>query len=76
MPKEKASQEKEYYSIDEVAQTIGRSKPVVYSKINMLEIKIEHFQGTRTGYIARADLQKIKDSMKQGWMAPKKEEKK
>lgn len=71
--KDKASPEKEYYSIDEVMAAINKSRPVVYGKIRMLKINIEHFQGTRTGYISHADLQKIKDTMKTEWLAPKKE---
>lgn len=62
-------EEKEYFTLEEVAEYIGRNRATVYNYIRDLGIKTHKFKRDRRAYIALADARRIKEAIAKPWTA-------
>ncbi len=59
--------EKEYMTLEEVAQYIGKKRATVYNDIRDLGIKTHKFRRDRRTYISLADAKRIKEARAAPW---------
>lgn len=69
------TEEKEYYTVEEVASIVGRNRATVYNRMNLLGIKAHKFAMDRKAYIAAADVERIKTVFEKPWTAGEKKTK-
>jgi hypothetical protein len=61
--------EKDFYSIDEVEQIVGKNRGTVYNRIKLLKIEKHKFPQDSKTYISAKDVEKIKIVVKEPWRA-------
>ena len=64
-----SEEEKEYFTIDEAAAIIGVKRSSIYYYINALGIETHRFKLSRNAYIAKADVERIKEAKEKPWLA-------
>lgn len=67
-------QEKEFMTLDEVADYVGVKKPSLYYYMDTLNIKTHRFKMNKRAYIALADVKRIKEVRETPWTSAKKEQ--
>lgn len=65
--------EKEYYTIEEVASTLGRNRATVYNRMKLLDLKAHKFKMDRKTYLAAADVERLKNVFEKPWLAGEEE---
>ena len=68
MAEEEQDTQREYMTLDEAAQSVGLKRPSLYYYINALQIKRHHFKFNRHAYIARADVDRIREIKEKPWI--------
>ncbi len=66
---EQQSLEKEFYSIDEVEQIVGKNRGTIYNRIKLLNITKHKFPQDSKTYVAADDVSRIKTVIEKPWMA-------
>lgn len=61
--------EKEYFNIEEVAETLGWNRATVYKWMKTLDIKSVKFKLNKKSYIAAADVERLKEAKDKPWLA-------
>ena len=61
--------EKEYLTLDEAADYIGKGRATVYNYSRDLGIKTHKFKRDRKAYLALADVKRIKEVIEKPWTA-------
>lgn len=62
-------EEKEYLTLDEVAEYIGRNRATVYNYIKDLGLKTCKFKRDRRAYLALTDAKRIREAIEKPWTA-------
>lgn len=65
--------EKEYMTLEETADFIGKKRATVYNYIKDLDIKTHKFKRDRRAYISLADAKRIKEAQEKPWIAGEEE---
>lgn len=65
--------EKEYMTLEETANFIGKKRATVYNYIKDLDIKTHKFKRDRRAYISLADAKRIKEAQEKPWIAGEEE---
>ncbi len=63
------SEQKEFYSINEVEKMVSKNRGTVYNRIKLLGIKTHKFEMDRHTYVSADDAKKIKTVIEKPWMA-------
>jgi hypothetical protein len=63
------SQEKDFYTIEEIAGMVKKNRGTVYNRIKLLDIQTHKFPMDRRTYVAAVDVQKIVTVIEKPWMA-------
>lgn len=66
------SQPKEYYTIEEVAELVGRNRATVYNRMKLLKIKPRKFNLDRRAYVSAAEAEQIRTLFEKPWTAGEK----
>ncbi len=61
--------EKEYMTLEEVAEYIGKKRATIYNDMKALGIKPLKFKRDRRAYISLADAKRIKEVRENPWIA-------
>jgi len=61
--------EKEYMTLDEAAESLRITRATVYNYINVLDIKTHKFKMSKKAYIAKADVERIREVKEKPWLA-------
>lgn len=69
-----STNEKEYYTIEEVGERLGRNRATVYNRMKALGIKAYKFKLDRKTYIAAADVERLKNVFEKPWLAGERDE--
>jgi excisionase family DNA binding protein len=64
-------EQKDYYSIDEVAQTVGVNRATVYKWIEKLHIQRYRFSVSKKVFLAVADVERLKEVKQKPWLVEK-----
>lgn len=64
-----ADEEKDYLTMDEAAAAIGVKRASLYYYINALGIKTHKFKLSRKVYLAKADVERIKEAKEKPWLS-------
>ncbi len=60
--------EKEYMTLEEVADYIGKKRATVYNYVKALSIKTHKFKRDRRAYISLQDAKRIKEAQEKPWI--------
>ena len=64
--------QKEYYSIDEVAQQLSRHKATIWDRVRVLGIETYKFKRDRKTYVSAGDVERIRAVLSEKpWLAGK-----
>ena len=63
---------KEYYTIEEVAELVGRNRATVYNRMKLLGIKPRKFNLDRRAYVSAAEAEQIRTVFEKPWTAGEK----
>lgn len=66
------SEQKEFYTIEEVSEIVQRNRATVYNRMKFLGIKGRKFNMDRRTYIAAPDVERIKTVFEKPWTAGEK----
>jgi hypothetical protein len=64
--------DKEYYTLEEVAEMIGRNRATVYNRMKLIGMKGHKFYGDRRTYLTAEEAERLKTVFEKPWMAPEK----
>lgn len=64
---------KEYYSVNEIAATLGKHRATIWDRIALLAITTHKFPRDRKTYIAASDVERIREVLGQPWLAGEEE---
>jgi hypothetical protein len=62
------SEQKEFYSINEIEKLVKRNRGTVYNRIKLLGIKTYKFEMDRHSYVAADDVKRIQTVLEKPWM--------
>ncbi len=62
-------EEKEYMTVEETAEYLGKGRATVYNYVKDLAIKTHKFKRDRRVYLALADVKRIKQVLEKPWLA-------
>lgn len=68
--------QKEFYTIDEAAEYIGWNRATVFEWVKALDIERHRFLRNKKTYLARADVEKLKEIKGKPWTAGEEKKKK
>lgn len=68
------SQPKEFYTIEEVAELVGRNRATVYNRMKLLGIKARKFNLDRRAYVSAAEAEQIRTVFEKPWTAGEKKQ--
>lgn len=60
--------EKEYYTIDEVAQNLGRNRATVYNRMGLLGLTGHKFKRDRKTYLSAQEVEQVKEVFEKPWL--------
>ena len=67
------NEQKDFYSVDEIATMLERHKATIWDRIKVLEIKTHNFKRDRKTYVAAADVERIRAVLRgKPWIAGEK----
>lgn len=66
-------QEKEYYTLEEVAQALERNRATVYNRMKIIDMKGHKFKGDRKTYLSAQEVETLKNVFEKPWIAGEKE---
>ena len=68
-------EEKEYYTLEETAEMLGRNRATVYNRMKIIGIKGHKFKGDRKTYLSPEEVNRLKTVFEKPWTAGEKETK-
>lgn len=68
-------EQKEFYSLEEVAKSLGRKRATVYSRMKLIGMRGHKFKGDRKTYLSHEELERLKNAFEKPWTAGEKTEK-
>lgn len=66
-------EQKEFYSLEEVAKSFNRKRPTVYSRMKLIGMKGHKFKGDRKTYLSHEEVERLRDAFERPWTAGEKE---
>jgi excisionase family DNA binding protein len=63
------SEKNEYMTLDEAAETLGVKRATIYNYIKALGIKTHKFKLNRSTYLAKADVERMREAKEKPWLA-------
>ena len=67
-------QEKEYYTLNEVATMIGKNRATIYNRMKIIKMKGHKFKGDSKTYLSAEEVEQIKTVFEKPWTAPEKDD--
>ncbi len=68
------TEEKEYMTLDEAAESLGITRATIYNYMNDLNIKTHRFGRDRRGYLSHEQIHLIREYKEKPWIAGEKKE--
>lgn len=68
-------EQKEFYSLEEVAKSLDRKRATVYSRMKLIGMRGHKFKGDRKTYLSHEELERLKNAFEKPWTAGEKTEK-
>ena len=65
--------EKEYYTLQEASNIIGKNRATIYAKMNLIKMKGHKFIGDRKTYLSQAEVERLKTVFEKPWTAGEKD---
>jgi hypothetical protein len=62
-------EKKEYYTLEEAAQLLGRNRATVYNRMGLIKMKGHKFKGDRKTYLSAAEVDQLKNVFEKPWLA-------
>lgn len=59
----------EYMTLDEAAESLGVKRATIYNYIKALGIKTHKFKLSRSTYLAKADVERMREAKEKPWLA-------
>lgn len=67
-------EEKEYYTLEEIAILLDRKRATIYNRMSLIGMKGHKFKGDRKTYLSYAETMHLKMVFEKPWTAPEKDE--
>lgn len=67
-------QEKEYYTLEETASMLNKSRATVYNKMKLIGMKGHKFIGDKKTYLSQEEVKRLRNVFERPWTAGEKEE--
>lgn len=66
-------QEKEYYTLEEVAESLGKTRATVYNRMKLIDMKGHKFKGDRKTYLSTQEVETLRNVFEKPWTAGEKD---
>lgn len=61
--------QKEYYTLEEVATLLKRNRATVYNRMGLIDMKGHKFKGDRKTYLSADEVERLKNVFEKPWLA-------